>query len=861
MRQPLTLELPKPVQSDAKIDKSFPSTLMRKNRIRKDVQSAKKPNQWNRGDALPMTDAGDIDYERLPWHVGAPLRMFDPWVTRDWEKEDGTIDYAEMPMAEALTIGYGNFPKSATTNLKEMYMMLKTPLKSADILAQIGTQTGAKVLSGMIKHFLLNDDELYNVMFKDPDSQLVDMVIEVYKQNYSLDDNMAGLKRYIAEEPASFAEDISMLATIMFAGTGAMAGRAGRAAFKLTPHQKSLLKFSKKTTGRAPRISEAISYLTKHTPDALKWYGDRAYYIGVGTAAEGYAPGYWAKLAHMTLNYMDPGAWPLMAPADLIQGTYRFMQGDLTNAAKFDDSIDEFAEYLHDNFKDEAVESHEDFREFVNKVRTQYQSDADMEDVNEFLNWVMNGEAPNLAMPMPSLMLGVRVLPEGITVTQGGELMQAMIEHTTPEFMDLVARESVDFLQDDSRRWSDAHIERMLNSIDEQSWDDTILSHVWQDVFERYYPEYSPDYSPEIPSRSQTRSPRDTPRPIPSLPSHVEVGDWMELLAGFHAHLTPDEIDRLARESVRVLHDSGRWSNTDIGQMLNSIDDQSWNDTILYHVWHEIYERYYENPATSTADRPIPSQFHSIDDMPLNSASQTQLSLIYYVPEDRIHVIAINALDELRFEHDLGEDQYMDMLGVIRRGTWSSPDLDELWGVVHNSGSGRRELQSVIDAAERERTRERSLTTTTLAPITSFDQLEINTVNDMKNAFIQYLPDDKIENAIALAIDATVQDTTLYDDLVAEGRANFGRMRDAMEDKNWASSDLDPMYEHIFQEMSPMYWLENHGVFKLNPDDAMKAKAGDAISQRAEKRSYGVEIEFLADEVSVCEKCTRCCDE
>ena len=670
-----------------------------------------------------MTDAGEIDYDKLPWHVGVPLRLFDPWVTRPWEKEDGTIDYAEMPWAEVLTRGYGNFGESATTNLKDMYTMLKTPIQSADMLAQIGTQASAKTLSGMIKHFLAYDEDLYNVMFKEPDTQLVDMIIEVYKQNYNLDENQAGLKRYIAEEPASFAEDISMLATVFFTGSGAVAGRAGTAmkqAFRLTPRQKSMLNFNKylqRTTGRAPRVSEAMAYLSKHTPDALKWYGDRAYYIGVGTAAEGYAPGYWAKLAHMTLNYMDPSAWPLMAPADLIQGSYRFMRGDLANASKIDDSIDEFAEYLHTNFKDESIETHADFREFVGKVKRQYQGDVAIDEANQFLNWVMNGEAPNLAMPMPSGR-----------ISNIQELVQMYRQNHTDAEIENIAMDAMDAMDEvGGHNLLPEHISNMEDAISGHYWDDTIMSHLWQFILDR--------------------------RP--------------ERLAG-------------------------------------------------------------------DANRPIPSQVRSIDDIPLLSARQTLISLLNYVPEDRLHVIARNALEELRIEHELSEDRYMDMIGVIRRGSWASSDLEELWEVVHTSGRGRRELQSVIDEAERERVALASDSANDIV-ITSANQLEINTVSEAKEAIIRYLPDHTIKHLLETA-------------MAVYGLSNFQRMHDAIVVKNWSNVNLDPLYEYIHQENILMHWLETYGEFNLTPDDAMRASTAEAIAQAAEKRSYGIELEFLADE-------------
>ena len=164
-----------------------------------------------------------------------------------------------------------------------------------------------------------------------------------------------------------------MLATFFLAGSGVGTARMGGAmskAFKLTPYQKSLLKFNQylndqvSATGRA--VSGVSNFLKESVPDALKWYGDRALYIGVGASGQGYAPGYWAKVAHLSLNYMDPSAWPLL-PIDAVGGAIRFTQGDVTNAVKFDDSIDEFAEYLHSNFDGDVIESEVDFKQFVQR--------------------------------------------------------------------------------------------------------------------------------------------------------------------------------------------------------------------------------------------------------------------------------------------------------------------------------------------------------------------------------------------------------------------------------------------------------------------------------------------------------------
>ena len=153
----------------------------RRRRIQQARKRVTKSRMWTRGKPLPRNKEGQIDYERIPWHVGLPLRMVEPWIDKAWEADDGTTDYAQMPWSEVLSKGYQNFGSSVTQNMKDMYTFLKTPLKSAAMLGELGRQGSAVAASGLMKHFLNYDDEVYNLMFKDPESQLFDMVVEVYK--------------------------------------------------------------------------------------------------------------------------------------------------------------------------------------------------------------------------------------------------------------------------------------------------------------------------------------------------------------------------------------------------------------------------------------------------------------------------------------------------------------------------------------------------------------------------------------------------------------------------------------------------------------------------------------------------------
>ena len=160
------------------------------------------------------------------------------------------------------------------------------------------------------------------------DTELFNTVWNFYKDAYGLSDNgMAGLKRYIAEQPAEFMGDIAMLGTFTAKSIGVGAKASA------TMRRASLVRNLRNTSGfnqyvpqevlNALEIGNRISKYEKALPPALtsienlQKFGETAYYIGTGIESGSYPPGFWAKLAESTLRYMDAGGVPFAAIQDM----------------------------------------------------------------------------------------------------------------------------------------------------------------------------------------------------------------------------------------------------------------------------------------------------------------------------------------------------------------------------------------------------------------------------------------------------------------------------------------------------------------------------------------------------------------
>ena len=131
---------------------------------------------------------------------------------------------------------------------------------------------------------------------------------------------------------------------------------------------------------------------------------------------------------------------------------------------------------------------------------------------------------------------------------------------------------------------------------------------------------------------------------------------------------------------------------------------------------------------------------------------------------------------------------------------------------------------------------------------TSIGELSLGSVAEARYALIHYLPDNRLAEVIGRSIDDVVTDKDLYRNWFRAGWANFETIREAVDAKQWDHPSLDPLYNHIFFNRNPRYWLNQYGEFPLTPDQKMEMMTPEAIANRAKNRTYGVELEFLAEE-------------
>ena len=255
--------------------------------------------------------------------AGRVISRLNKYKTKDWMLPDDEIDYGKVPWHVAIQMGYGNLGKSSRENLSDFWSMVMTPLETIDMLKELANQTALAGSESLVRGMYPEETKDWSGL----DTPMFDLMVEVYAQNYDLADDQAGLKRYIIEEPASFLEDIGIIATVFLSGTGLMTkGVKGSSnALKLTTKAKQLLKFNKyyeTTLGKATgKTLDLIDHVWESTPKLIGDYGVRAYYIGTGIAEGGYPPGFWAKLAHHTLNYMDVAGAPFLLAGSTITGS------------------------------------------------------------------------------------------------------------------------------------------------------------------------------------------------------------------------------------------------------------------------------------------------------------------------------------------------------------------------------------------------------------------------------------------------------------------------------------------------------------------------------------------------------------
>lgn len=188
---------------------------------------------------------------------------------------------------------------------------------------------------------------------------LFDATIQMYKDNYGLGQwGMAGLKRYIAEQPMDLAADIAAVATLGLKGA-TIGSKAGSATLRSTQLQK--LRFDKffnekliKSLPRLPvdeKLLARVKSAYEKLPDVLDMVGEKARYIGTGVEGGSYPPGYWAKIAYYTLMGLDIGNAPALAVSGAAQGAARASEAAERARRIYDiKAIEDVARQLHIKF-------------------------------------------------------------------------------------------------------------------------------------------------------------------------------------------------------------------------------------------------------------------------------------------------------------------------------------------------------------------------------------------------------------------------------------------------------------------------------------------------------------------------------
>ena len=378
---------------------------------------------------------------------------------KPWLRADGTTDWSKVPWGESIARGVTNLPEGIHRAFDETF----TAFKDWDVTAEaLGTMAG----QGLWKPFsYLKPEHLaYNFLrMASPgalpnvpkskleeankrNTQVFDLLVDVYRQNYSLADNGAAIKQYIAEEPAAFLEDAAMVATMFLGGSGALAKSMSKGV-SLTSKQRASLNFARFARAKTGRNFGKTTRFIQNTfnvlGDGAKYYGDRAWFIGTGAAEAGYEPGYWANLAHTTLNYMDPLSAPLLAAGDALNLTICGIQRGIESGNRASRVTNDFAEWLYENYEGWDLNSVEDLNDFMRTTHTEYQRELRVNQADQFLDEMMGAQydfpqsddiirakAPDaIAEGAEELTAGVEwefLLPHGAVGELSGNLARSM---------------------------------------------------------------------------------------------------------------------------------------------------------------------------------------------------------------------------------------------------------------------------------------------------------------------------------------------------------------------------------------------------------------------------------------------------
>lgn len=277
--------------------------------------------------------------------VGEPI----PAEKQDWILPDGTIDYGNMPWPHVIRKGLNKLPKDSGRVIRENAEMLKNWKGTAALLGKMGGQAAWKPFSMLQPEKLLYGflrmsspgalpavpDRTFEEANR-KNTELFDLLIQIYANNYDLSDNQAGIKRYIAEEPADFLADAGTVATFLLSRGGAAGLRAGGGLAKLLPKFKKSLRFNTYYNDKLARTADKVTDVAT-----------KAYYLGTGRKRNAYQPGAWAKLARHFLEYSDVGGAPLVAGGQGLSLGIASIVQNTTEANRHS----EVARYLYNKYK------------------------------------------------------------------------------------------------------------------------------------------------------------------------------------------------------------------------------------------------------------------------------------------------------------------------------------------------------------------------------------------------------------------------------------------------------------------------------------------------------------------------------
>ena len=254
-----------------------------------------------------------------------------------------TKDPGSMNWGEVASAMYRNFPKDSKRVFKENIDALKDPATTVTTLHDLSVETAGKAVDKFAIQPITKLTGVKSWASAEGESPLFDAIWNYYRDAYGMGpEGVKDFKRYIVKHPAEFLADVS---SIFMAG----AKYTGLSAKTLSNNRSGILRRLKDS--RFLKYAPPKTRIVNGRPGDLDRFGSAAYYIGTGIEDGGYEPGFWARVAHETLKYMDSTNVAMMFGGRAI-GTGL---GLLSRTTDYPQKINDIAERLYKKYHDDFV--------------------------------------------------------------------------------------------------------------------------------------------------------------------------------------------------------------------------------------------------------------------------------------------------------------------------------------------------------------------------------------------------------------------------------------------------------------------------------------------------------------------------